>query len=312
MADQRHRVHAATAPAPGAAPGAEPTQPDGDVGLFGPSSVTWRVHDDPSMIIAGIRALLLQAVHPLAMTGVAHHSTYRTDPWGRLRRTVDYVDTITYGSTDAAHCAAARVRRVHAGIHGVDAGTGRPYRATDPELLLWVHVSEVESFLSTTRRCGLALTDRQADTYFAEQVRAAELVGIPARDVPSSRAEVEHYLTRMRPGLRVTAASREAVGIILRPPMPRWVALATPARPAWSALAAIAVGMLPGWTRRLYGLPDVAAVELIASLCGKAARAALLGLPRSLFQTPGALRRPALPAPTDEPTGACIDLTHTG
>ncbi len=95
------------------------------------------------------------------------------------------------------------------------------------------------------------------------------------------------------------------------------MALATPARPAWSALAAIAVGMLPGWTRRLYGLPDVAAVELIASLCGKAARAALLGLPRSLFQTPAtlrcpALRCPAVAAPTEEPTGACIDLTGTG
>ncbi len=284
VVDQQHEAGPTTPSDAGA------TRPDGDTGLFGPASVTWRVHGDPGMVIAGIRALLLQAVHPLAMAGVAHHSTYRIDPWGRLRRTVEYVDTITYGSTESAHRAAARVRRVHAGVHGVEAGTGRPYRATDPELLLWVHVSEVESFLSTTRRCGLALTDKQADTYFAEQIRAAELVGIPARDVPSSRTEVERYFTRMRPGLRASAQSREAVGFILRPPMPRWVTLATPARPGWSVLAAIAVGMLPSWTRQLYGLPNTAAVDLTASVCGRATRAALLRLPRSLYQAPGAAR----------------------
>ncbi|WP_202797674.1 MULTISPECIES: oxygenase MpaB family protein [Protofrankia] len=261
--------------------------PGPDVGLFGPSSMTWRVRSDPSMIIAGIRALLLQGVHPLAMAGVAQHSAYRADPWGRLLRTATYVETITYGTTEQARHAAERVRHVHAGIRGIEPTSGRPYRAADPELLLWVHASEVESFLTTARRCGLRLTDSQADAYFAEQVRAAELIGIPAEDVPDSRAAVARYFARMRPHLRVTSQSHEMISFILRPPMPRWVSRTTPARPAWSALSAIAVGMLPGWARRLYGLPDTPLLDAAACLGARATRTALLALPRRLRQVPG-------------------------
>ncbi|WP_250286312.1 MULTISPECIES: oxygenase MpaB family protein [unclassified Frankia] len=289
----------------GADSGGTDAGPAPDAGLFGPASVTWRVHGDPSMIVAGIRALLLQGVHPLAMAGVAQHSAYRADPWGRLLRTATYVETITYGTTAQARQAAERVRRVHTRVRGTEPTSGRPYRAGDPELLLWVHVSEAESFLSTARRCGLRLTDSQADAYFAEQVRAAELIGIPAEDVPDSQAAVAHYFTRMRPHLRVTPQSREMISFILRPPMPRWVSRTTPARPAWSALSAIAAGMLPGWARRLYGLPDTPLLDTAACLGARATRTALLALPRRLRQVPEprdavirpARTRPARPAP---------------
>ncbi len=302
--------------APGTDTDTDADTDDTDAGLFGPSSMTWRVHGDPSMVVAGIRALLLQAVHPLAMAGVAQHSTYRVDPWGRLRRTAAYVGTITYGTTDQARRAAERVRHAHARIHGIEPVTGRPYQAADPELLLWVHVSEVESFLTTACRCGLRLTGRQADTYFAEQVRAAELIGIPARDVPASRAAVARYFARMRPHLRVTSQSREMIAFILRPPMPWWVSRTTPARPAWSALSAIAVGMLPGWVRRLYGLSDAPALATAACLGARATRTALLVLPRRLRQAPelrDAMARLARTGPGDRmiPQGGPRRLTMT-
>src|SRR5256885_8630678 len=111
----------------------------GDPGLFGPDSVTWRVHAAPSMLIGGLRALLVQALHPLAMAGVHQHSDYRDNPWGRLRRTSEYVLITTYGDTETAARAGAVVRAVHRRISGVDPVTGRAYRADDPELLAWIH-----------------------------------------------------------------------------------------------------------------------------------------------------------------------------
>lgn len=175
---------------------ARPGAVDPDPGLFGPDSVTWRVHGDPSMAIAELRALLLQALYPVAMAGVAQHSNYRDDPWGRLVRTVEYIGTITYGTTLEAQRAAARVRGVHRRIVGVESDSGTPYRAFDPDLLVWVHVTEVESLLSTARRCALRLSDAEADAYYAEQVRAAELIGIPPGLVPASRAEIAEYYGR--------------------------------------------------------------------------------------------------------------------
>jgi len=125
-----------------------------DPGLYGPHSVTWRVHADPSMALSGLRALLLQALHPLAMSGVAQHSDFRQDPWGRLFRTADYVGVTTYGSTEQARRAGAKVRGIHRKLAGIEPETGTAYRVDDPELLRWVHCVEVESFLSTAVRCG--------------------------------------------------------------------------------------------------------------------------------------------------------------
>src|SRR5487761_1975866 len=136
-----------------------------DPGIYGPQSVSWRVHGDPLLGLGGLRALLLQALHPLAMAGVAAHSEFRADPWGRLVRTARYIGTVTYGTTAEAHRAAARVRGLHRTVNGIDPVSNRPYSASDPELLTWVHVTEVDSFLTTARRGGLALTDAEADRY---------------------------------------------------------------------------------------------------------------------------------------------------
>lgn len=258
-----------------------------DAGLFGPRSVTWRVHGDPAMAVAGFRALLLQAVHPLVMAGFDHNSRYREDPWGRLRRTGDWIGTITYGTTDEARAAGARLRRRHAALRpGVEPETGLPFRVDDPELLLWVHCTEVDSFLTTYRRCGGRLDDGDADRYVDEMRCSAELVGLDPSSVPGTVAEIEHYYRLVRPQLRVTAVARRNVLSGFLPAMPTWVSMATPARPAWVTLLGIAAGLLPRWARRMYGLPGLPTTDLAAVAGGRALRQTLLLLPRQWVQSP--------------------------
>jgi uncharacterized protein (DUF2236 family) len=257
-----------------------------DHGLYGPQSVTWRVHADPSMAIAGLRALFLQAVHPLAMSGVAQHSDFRGDPWGRLLRTADYINVTTFGTAREAQRAAARVRGLHRQRTGVEPESGQAYRVDDPELLRWVHCVEVESFLSTAARCGLRLSRDERDTYYAEQTAAAALVGLDPLCVPSSAAAMADYFDEMRPQLRVSAEARRAATFILWPPMPSLVQLGTPARPAWIAVAAAAFAMLPRWARRLYRLPGLPMTDTAATAAGLAFRSGLLIVPERLRHSP--------------------------
>lgn len=219
----------------------------GDAGLFGPDSVTWRIHGDPSMIIGGLRSLFLQSLNPLAMAGVDQHSDYRVDPWGRLRRTSAYVSATTFGDTETAEQAAAVVRSVHARIRGTDPHTGLDYAADDHDLLAWVHNVEVHSFLLAYRRYGARLSDADADRYVAEMVRAAELVGLDRDEVPSDLAGLRATL-RAAP-LEVSEAARRGMRFLLAPPMPVY------ARPLYLIPVAAAVGLLPRHVRRLYGLP---------------------------------------------------------
>lgn len=229
----------------------------GDVGLFGPGSVTWRLHADPLMGVAGLRALLLQALHPLAIAAVSAHSRFREDTWGRLRTTADYIGTTTFGTTEEALRAGARVRAVHATVVGTEPATGRPYRADDEALLLWVHCCLVESVLDVLPRGGVHLDDADPDTYVAEQVRAAALVGLEPDVVPRTVAGVREHIERTRPDLAVTPAAREAAAYVIAPPMPAAVALVTPALPAWASVAGLAFAALPPWARRMYALPDL-------------------------------------------------------
>ena len=266
------------------------TQPDvppaPDPGLYGPDSTTWRVHADPSMAVAGLRALLLQAVHPLAMAGVAQHSDFRDDPWGRLFRTADYVGVTTYGTTAQAQRAGARVRGIHRRLAGTEPESGVPYRVDDPALLTWVHCVEVESFLSTALRCGLRLSLAEQDAYYTEQLANAELVGLDPARVPATVGQMAAYFRERQPELRVTARAREAARFVLWPPMPALVRLGTPARPAWGALAIAAFAMLPRWARRLYSLPGLPTTDVAATAAGLAFRTGLLVVPDALLAGP--------------------------
>lgn len=222
-----------------------------DDGLFGPGSVTWRVHASPAMLIGGMRALLIQSLHPLAMAGVAQHSDYRTRGLYRLRRTTQYVLTVTYGDTEAAEAAGAQVRSVHQHIQGLDPVTGRNYSADDPETLLWVHCAEVHSFYTAYRAYGGALTSADRDRYFAESARAAALVGIPKELVPASALEMRAYFARLLPSLCVSQSALEAIRFLSAPPIIRGNMRVTLSMRVASAAA---IGLVPHHLRLLMGL----------------------------------------------------------
>lgn len=243
-------------------------------GYFAPHSPTRVVIGDPAALVGGISALYLQALHPRAMAGVLEHSSFPDDFWPRLQRTIAYVTTLAFADTATADEAVARVRRIHGHVHGIDPVTGSAYAADDPDLLRWVHVCEVSSFLGAVHRIGV-VDDAQADAFLAEQVRAAELLG--ATDVPASRAEVAAYFEAVQAELMVSPAARQAVRRLLVPPMPWRVAWLTPARPAWAALSSVAIGLLPAWARRLYGLPVLPGSDAVATAALWSLRTALIG-----------------------------------
>ncbi|WP_369139944.1 oxygenase MpaB family protein [Modestobacter versicolor] len=257
------------------------------LGFFGPDSVTWRIHSDPAFSVGGIRALLLQALHPIAMDGVHQFSVgFTTDPWARLTRTAEYVATLSYGTRRDALRVVRRVRGLHRDKSAVEETTGRRYNVDDADLLLWVHNCEVDSLLSTARRAGVPLTDAEADRYVAEQVTAAVLIGAEESEVPRSVAELAAYFDGVRSRLAVTPAARAASRFVLLPPMPGWVQLLTPARPAWSTLASLGAATLPRWARRLYGLPGFGLTDTAATAGLKAFRQTALAVPARVRETP--------------------------
>ncbi|GAA1011930.1 hypothetical protein STXM2123_4195 [Streptomyces sp. F-3] len=215
--------------------------------------MTWNMHGDPMMWIAGVRALYLQALHPRAVRGVMQNSDFRRDAWGRLLRTAGFVGTTTYGTTEDAEKAGARVRRIHGMLRATDPETGERYRLDAPELLLWVHCAEIDSYLHVLRRSGFPLTDAQADRYVAEQRTSARLVGLDPAVVPADRAELAAYFDRTRPELAAGAEAREVDAFLLRPPAHP---LLVPARELlWRRVAQLAYASLPPYAHELYGRP---------------------------------------------------------
>ncbi|HEV7709905.1 MAG TPA: oxygenase MpaB family protein [Asanoa sp.] len=274
-----------------------------DLGLFGPGTVSWRVHAEPILYVGGLRSLYLQALHPRAMAGVAQNSHYKDDPWGRLMRTAIYVATAVYGTTEEAVEAGRRLRALHARMRARDPFTGEEFRIDEPELLRWVHVTEVESFITTARRAGVPLTDAEVDTYFWEQRRVAALAGLDPSTVPASAAEVAAYYESMRPELKVTKDAAEALVFLTAPPMPGnlnpvarlGLELGGP-RLAYLAVASTALGLLPTWARRLYGGLGLPIEGFTAGLSARAIRAALGALPSRYTEGPiyqGAMARAA-------------------
>jgi uncharacterized protein (DUF2236 family) len=199
---------------------------------------------------------MIQALHPLAMAGVAEHSNWRQDPFGRLAATGGYVLTTTYGDTASALAAAAWVRRIHTHVRGVDPETGLPYSAEDPALLLWVHAGMVDSIVTVVQRYGRSLDDADADRYVAEMVRFAEIVGVPAEDVPATVRALRSYIESVELRQAVPAA-KDAIGVVLDPPD-----LEDEMRELWRDLGRVAVGTLPEWAREMYGF-DAPPAELM-------------------------------------------------
>lgn len=231
--------------------------PKGDPGLFGPASICWQVHSDfPSMLCGGIAALMLQMLHPLALAGVWDHSSFREDMLGRLRRTSQFVAGTTFAATADAQALIRRVRRIHAGIRG-HAPDGRPYAANDPDLLTWVHVAEVRSFLASYQRYGPApLPAAAQDRYFAEVARVAEALG--ARQVPRTRRDIEAYLESMRPQLVFDERAAEVLQLLLHAPAPGRLTA-----PAGYIMARAGLDLLPDWARQLADIRQRAPQRLL-------------------------------------------------
>lgn len=235
------------------------------------------------------------------MAAVAQHSNYRDEPWERLMRTGAYIVKTTFGDTATAKAAAERVRAIHRRVSGVDEFSGLPYRADDPELLLWIHCVEVHSFMTGYRVYGGGLERDEIEQYVAEMVRAAELVGLAAEDVPATYSDLRDYLEAQE--LAASPAARDGMRFILFPPVP-WPGgrypsfpgskvLVVPGRAAWAVPSAAAVAILPENARKAYGLPYLR--PLVPSL-----RISLFGFHR-------AMRLVAGPPPGIEELQAAIE-----
>lgn len=248
---------------------------DSNYGFFTPDSVTWRVHSDPSMVVGGIRALLEQALHPEAMSGVAAHSNFREDAWGRLQRTGDYVGTLTFGTQEEAEKLAARVRKVHAML-----------KLDDQKLLLWVHMAMVDAFLDTAIRSGLQLSEAEQDRYIDEMITFALLVGIEESRVPRSRSELSEYFLEISGELSASDDAKRAALFIAIPPLPPLLRFGTPIAPLWGGIASLAAASLPRWARSLYGWPTLPGHESATDLALKSTRSALKLLPQSFRESP--------------------------
>ena len=247
---------------------------DPDTGLFGPRSITWRVHLEPVLYVGGLRALILQALHPWVMLGTYQNSAL-FDPakaWARFVRTAEFVGIRTYGTTAEVEKAARRVRGLHTKLRGHDPVTGRPFRLDDPQHLLWVHCGEIDSYVDVAVRAGI-LDATDADAYVAENAVAAEVVG--AADPPRSRAELKAYFDEMRPRLRLTDEAITGTVNLMTARLPApW-----PVKVTQPPVAALAFATMPRWARRMYGSPGLPTTDLSATLALRALRGAAARIP---------------------------------
>jgi uncharacterized protein (DUF2236 family) len=290
---------------------------DGDLGLFGPESITWRLHAEPILWLSGFRALLLQSLLPRALAGVLQNSYFRQDPWGRLWRTAQFYGWVVYGTTEQAEQAGARVRQIHSRLSGVDPETGEPFRVDEEELLRWIYVTATESFCSTAQRAGLGLSAEDVDQYYDEQRAVARLVGLDPTTVPATAAEIESYYERMRPSLKGGSDARSIARFLAVPTLP-WGLGWTPVRPLWIGVAGYGFSLLPAWARRMYGLPGLPTTDLTATFTARVIRSAIRRLPTKAIEGPlyraaldraaRAARMPPLTAPNE---GASRTINET-
>ncbi|MEO3870219.1 oxygenase MpaB family protein [Nonomuraea sp. B12E4] len=272
-------------------------------GLFGPESITWRVHTETLGRPAALRAFQLQALHPRTIRGIAQNCVL-DDPevaHARLRRQLDFVTVRTFGTAEQAERAGERIRQVHARLIGLDTDNGVLFRVDEQENLRWAHCAEVSSFLELARRSGVPLTAAEADAYVAEQRRSALLVG--ARDVPGDVAGLRAYLDGMLPHLAATDEARDALRRTVSPRLSFRLALRTPPLTLGSlpAAGALAFATLPGWARRMYGCDGDSAAGYAADVALKALRAAATAMPESLVEPEIRAARGLMRAPAGAP-----------
>jgi uncharacterized protein (DUF2236 family) len=220
--------------------------------LVEPGSIAWRVASEGALLLGGGRALILQVAEPSVAAGVSTYSNYRETPWRRLYRTIDVTTRIVFGDGHVSAEAADGLRRAHRRIHGRD-DAGRRYRALDPELLMWVQATLLDTSLLIYDRYVRPLGDGDRAAYYEQMKPIGEAYGIPRRRQPRDWAAFREYFEGMiESGLRVTEATRRVADSVLNPALPLPARL--PARPAIEALRLLTVGTLPGGLRDELGL----------------------------------------------------------
>ena len=258
--------------------------------MFGPGSLTWRVNGEAVLLLGGGRALILQVAHPKVAAGVAEFSNYREDPWGRLYRTLEVTLTIVFGDPEASQAAAEGLRRAHRRVAGRD-DQAEAYRALEPELLLWVHATLIDTSLTIYERYVATLTPRERNLYYEEMKTLGEAYSIPRDAMPADYTAFRRYWASMLAGgLRVTGTTREVTRAVLRPGLPRV------AWPATEAIRLVTVGTLPGPLRdelRLDWGPGRERVLAASQLAIRRLLPALPALFRRFPQARGGLLRAA-------------------
>ncbi|MBC6462182.1 DUF2236 domain-containing protein [Actinomadura sp. HBU206391] len=248
---------------------------------------------EPVLIVGGLRALLIQALHPQSMWGTAQNSELMDSgaAWARMGRTIEFVRVRTYGTTAEVERAGRRVRKLHSKLTGLDLRTGETFPIDAPENLLWVHMGEVDSYLDVARRAGVPLNREDADRFVDEQRRSAEVVGLDPAEVPASVAEMKAYYDEMRTRIWACKEAREGLRRLFNPAVPRTM---LPLKLAAPGIAALTVATLPRWARRMYGLPGLPTSDLTATMTLKALYRGTRLIPESLRYSPDAKRARAL------------------
>jgi uncharacterized protein (DUF2236 family) len=222
----------------------------GTAGLYGPESVSWQVNRETTVLFGGARALLMQAAHPLVLAGARQTGFYERNPWKRLERTLHLAYMMTFGTHEEALEAARQINLVHRDVHGIDEVTGLPYDATDPDLLLWVHATLVDSQLMFERLTVGKLDEEGRERFHREQMAGSELLGLDPGRVPPTVAALRRYIDDVVAGdvLRVTEETIQVADLIRRPP-PQ-----VPWKPVLRLVSWWAFGTLPPKLRRAYGV----------------------------------------------------------
>jgi uncharacterized protein (DUF2236 family) len=261
---------------------------------FTPDSPIWRISREWALMLGGGRALLLQAAHPLALAGVMEHSDYERDVWGRLRSTMSYVWGVVYGTPEEADRLGRRVRAIHKTVHGTipramgPFPAGTPYSAEDPELLLWVHSTLVDTALLMYRTYVGPLTDAEAEGFWQDHRKLVEFIGVPEHEIPESYADFRAYWRTMIDSdvICVTPEAMELARVtVMRPPLP--VVL----RPAWEAVNFVSAGFLPAKLRRDYGFTWTPAHRALLAGSAQYVRRAVVPLLPDLARALPAARR---------------------
>jgi uncharacterized protein (DUF2236 family) len=251
-------------------------------GLFGPDSVAWRVDREVIVLAGGSCALLMQAAHPVVAAGVVEHSTYATDPFGRLQRTLTSSFDVVFGTRSRADAAIARVNAIHAAVRG-RLSDGDPYAASDPEALLWVHATLIDTALRIYSRFVRPLTPAEEREYLREAAEVAEALGVRPADLPPDVPELRSWMGDMVASGRVhvTPEARRIARTVLYPS--RMVP-----RVAWDAAHLVSLATLPDPLRHQYGIPWSAGRERGVGVLAAVTRRSLPLVPPPLRFVPHA------------------------